>query len=60
MIEYLVMTSVIEFYSPWIGMLGNNKLPSHDRPFQFSSSRHAMAYKLQDDTVGLSRAGIRE
>ena len=33
MIEYLLMKSVAEFYNPWIGLFGDEKLPSNDRPF---------------------------
>ena len=33
MIEYLLMKSVAEFYNPWIGMFGDEKLPSNNQPF---------------------------
>ena len=33
MIEYGLIKSVIELYSPWIGMCGNDKFPSNNQPF---------------------------
>lgn len=33
MIEYLLMKSVTEFYNPWIGVFGDKKFPSNNRPF---------------------------